>query len=41
MPGRNVTGRQPYFPDVPGLTVALLRELPLGLRAPVRSDSLP
>jgi hypothetical protein len=24
MPGRNVTGRQPYFPDVPGLTVALL-----------------
>ena len=25
MPGRNVTGRQPYFPDVPGLTVALLR----------------
>ena len=25
MPGRNVTGRQPYFPDVPGLTVALLQ----------------
>ena len=24
MPGGNVTGRQPYFPDVPGLTVALL-----------------
>ena len=24
MPARNVTGRQPYFPDVPGLTVALV-----------------
>jgi hypothetical protein len=25
MPGRKMTGRQPYFPDVPGLTVALLQ----------------